>query len=61
MTELCMAGKLHEMGYVRLSVEFKKCYLQSLAPFSVAAKRFSQVQTILYHEVGGKTEQPSSC
>lgn len=30
------------------------------ASFSVAAKSFSQVQTILCHEVGGKTEQPSS-
>lgn len=48
------------MGDVRLSVEFKKCYLQSAASFSVAAKSFSQVQTILCHEVGGKTEQPSS-
>lgn len=55
-----MARKLHEMVDVRLSVEFKKCYLQSTASFSVAAKSLSQVQTILCREVEGKTEQQSS-
>lgn len=55
-----MAGKLLEMGDVRLSVAFKKCYLQGTASFPVAAKSFSQVQTILCHEVGGKTESSSS-
>lgn len=60
-SELCMAEKLHEMGDVRLSQEFKRCYLQSTASFFVAAKSFSQEQTVLCHELGGKTEQPSSC
>ena len=56
-----MAGELHEMGDGRLSAEFKKCCLQSTASFSVAAKSFSEVQTVLCQEVGEKTEQPSSC